>query len=163
MLVLPDCTALYFSIQIPAVCSLWHRITKHLTWHTHRYYFWLAHLWRQQDFRSRVLRLVSTYFIITYLVYRSTAIVFGSYISGDFKGDSCWKKGLSIGGFHEFIPFLSVTHHCNITTFIAMTVTKIMKLNCSHLFADYVIRAGGSIACNYVVALQLVVRRQNVL
>ena len=151
MSVVPDCTALHFSIKIPAVCSLWHRITEHLTWHTRRYYFWLAHLWRQQEFRSRVLCLVSTYFINIYLVYTFSVIVFGSYISGDIKGDSCWTKELCIGGLSEFVPFWSVTHHCNIATFLPITVRKIMKLTYSHPFADYLIRAGGNIAWKYVV------------
>ena len=52
------------NIQIPAVCSLWHRITQHQTWPTHRYWFCLSSLWQQQDCLCRILSLVSTYFII---------------------------------------------------------------------------------------------------
>jgi len=56
------------NVQIPAVCSLWHRTTEHQTWPTHRYWFCLSPLWQQQDSRCRILSLVSTYFITICLV-----------------------------------------------------------------------------------------------
>ena len=104
------------NIQIPAVCSLWHRITEHQTWLTHRYWFWLSPLWQQQDSPCRILSLVSTYFIIVYLLRAFSTVVFGSYISGEFKGYSCWRKGHWIGGLSEFLLFWLVTRHS--TTYI---------------------------------------------
>jgi len=74
---------------IPAVCSLWHTITEYQTCPTHSYWFCISTLWQQQNSLCRILSLVSTYFIIIYLVRAFSVVMFSSYISGEFKGDSC--------------------------------------------------------------------------
>jgi hypothetical protein len=68
------------NLQIPAVCSLSHRHTdtpEHQTWATHRYWFWLSPFWQHQSYPCRILSLVSTYFIIIYLVCAFSVVVFG--------------------------------------------------------------------------------------
>jgi hypothetical protein len=97
------------NIQIPAVCSLWHRITEHQTWPTHRYWFCLSPFWQQQDSPCRILSLVSTYFIIIYLVCGFSVVVFGSYISGDFNGDSWLLKWHRKGGL-SWVPSVLACH-----------------------------------------------------
>jgi len=102
------------NVQTPAVCSLWHRHSEHQTWPTHRFRFCLSSLWQQQDSPYRILSLVSTYFIIMYLVFMFSVVVFVSYITGDFKGESWLYKSRWIGGLSEFLQFLFVTLHSTI-------------------------------------------------
>jgi len=125
------------NVQIPTVCSLWHRHSEHQTWTTHRYWFCLSPFWQQQDSPYRILSLVSIYFIIMYLVCTFSVAVFGSYISGKFKRESWLYKGRWIGGLSEFLQFWLVTHHFTNAPFSAVTVRKDMKYTCSHPFANY--------------------------
>ena len=121
------------NIQIPAVCSLWHTITEHQTWPTHRYWFCLSPLWQQQESPCRILSLVSIYFIIIYLLCAFSVVVFGSYISGDFRGDSClwkwhWRGGLlssfCFGLLHTIPPLLKQsTNVHNIPSHIPSQIT----------------------------------------
>ena len=118
------------NVQIPAVCSLLHRITQHQTWPTHRYWFCLSPLWQRQDSPCIFLSLVSIYFIIIYLVCTFSFAVFGSYISGDFKGVSC----LFIEGALNLKSFGFGLSHIPPLLLVSKTVRKGTQYPCSHPF-----------------------------
>jgi hypothetical protein len=121
------------NIQIPAVCSLWHRITQHQTWPTHLYWFCLSSLWQQQDSPCRILSLVSTYFIIIYLVCTLLCSVH-TYLATlmeihDFRRDNEQEVLNSFGfGLTQIIPQLLLS---------PKTVRKATQYSCSHLFSDH--------------------------
>ena len=139
------------NVQIPTVCSLWHRHSEHQTWTTHRYWFCLSPLWQQQDSPYRILSLVSIYFIIMYLVCTFSVAVFGPYVSGDFKRESWLYKGLWIGGLSESFGFGSSHFISPMLLFQLLQSEKIWNIPAHIPLQITLLRSKGNIACNGVV------------